>query len=170
MFYISSGRKRTETEWNSLIHSHTRDAVQRHFLFVLPGFVPIPELSYTSRHPGVELSDITTSLKTIMTQAQLDAGVPARTFTFMGRLGVRRERDIIELAKAKPLAVHRHAEVAEINGFPGGLGDLVCGGSRGLALRRQIRHDDSAVVSKANSAEGKGAVGPRKQKRGKRQR
>lgn len=64
----------------------------------------------------------------------------------MGRLGVRREGDVIELAEAEPLAVDRHAKVAEINGLPGGLGDLVGGGSWGFALRRQIRHDDSADV------------------------
>lgn len=62
----------------------------------------------------------------------------------MGRLRVGGEGDVVELAKAKPLAVDGHAEVAEINGLPGGLGDLVGGGSRGFALRRQIRHDDSA--------------------------
>lgn len=64
--------------------------------------------------------------------------------TFMGRLWVWGEGDIVELAEAKPLAIDRHAKVAEINGFPGGLGDFVGGGSRGFALRRQIRHDDSA--------------------------
>lgn len=64
----------------------------------------------------------------------------------MGRLGVRREGDVIELAQAKPLAVHGHAKVAEIDGLPRGLRDLVCGRSRGFALRRQIRHDDSADV------------------------
>lgn len=64
----------------------------------------------------------------------------------MGRLWVWGEGDVVELAKAKPLAVDRHAKVAEINGLPGSLGDLVSGGSRGFALRRQIRHDDSADV------------------------
>lgn len=64
----------------------------------------------------------------------------------MGRLRVRGERDVVELAKAEPVAVDRHAKVAEIKGLPGGLGDLVGGGSRGFALRRQIRHDDSAYV------------------------
>lgn len=64
----------------------------------------------------------------------------------MGRLWVWGEGDVVELAKAKPLAVNRHAKVAEINGLPGSLGDLVGGGSRGFALRRQIRHDDSADV------------------------
>lgn len=63
----------------------------------------------------------------------------------MGRLWVWGEGDVVELAKAKPLAVDRHAKVAEINGLPGSLGDLVSG-SRGFALRRQIRHDDSADV------------------------
>lgn len=66
--------------------------------------------------------------------------------TFMGRLGVRGEGDVVELAQAKPLAVHGHAKVAEINGLPCCLRDLVCGRSRGFALRRQIGHDDSADV------------------------
>lgn len=64
----------------------------------------------------------------------------------MDRLGVWRERDVVELAEAKPLAIDRDAKVAQINGLPGSLGDLVCGGSRGFALRRQIRHDDSACA------------------------
>lgn len=64
--------------------------------------------------------------------------------TFMGRLWVWGEGDVVELTEAKPLAIDRHAKVAEINGLPGSLGDLVSGGSRGFALRRQIRHDDSA--------------------------
>lgn len=67
---------------------------------------------------------------------------PARTF--VGRLWVRRERDVVELPQAEPLSVHGDAKVAEIDGLPGGLRDLVCGGGRGLALGRQIRHDDSA--------------------------
>lgn len=64
--------------------------------------------------------------------------------TFMGRLWIWRQRDVVELSKAEPLAVHRHAKVAQINGLSGGLGDLVVVGSGGFALRRQIRHDDSA--------------------------
>lgn len=64
----------------------------------------------------------------------------------MGRLGVWRERDVVELAQAQPVAVDRNTEVAEIKRLPGGLGDLVGGGGGGLALRRQIRHDDSANV------------------------
>lgn len=64
----------------------------------------------------------------------------------MDRLGVWRERDVVELAEAQPLAIDRDAKVAQINGLPGSLGDLVCGGSRGFALRRQIRHDDSACA------------------------
>lgn len=66
--------------------------------------------------------------------------------TFVGRLGVRGEGDVVELAQAKPLAVHGHAKVAEINGLPRSLRDLVCGRSRGFALWRQIGHDDSADV------------------------
>lgn len=66
--------------------------------------------------------------------------------TFVGWLWVWGERDVVELAKAQPLAIDRHAKVAEINGLPGRLGDFVGGGSRGFALRRQIRHDDSAYV------------------------
>lgn len=64
--------------------------------------------------------------------------------TFVGRLWVRGEGDVVELAEAEPLAIDGHAEVAQINGLPGGLGDFVGGGSRRLALRRQIGHDDSA--------------------------
>lgn len=66
--------------------------------------------------------------------------------TFMSRLWVWCERDVIELAKAQPLAIDRDTKVAEINGFPGSLCDLVSGGSWGFTLRRQIRHDDSADV------------------------
>lgn len=62
----------------------------------------------------------------------------------MGWLRVWGEGDVVELTQAKPLAVHRHAKVAEINGLPCSLCDLVCGRSRGFALWRQIRHDDSA--------------------------
>lgn len=76
-------------------------------------------------------------------QTSLDAELICH-ITFMGRLWVWGKGDVVELAKAKPLAIDRHAEVAEIDGLPGGLGDLVGGGSRGFALRRQIRHDDSA--------------------------
>lgn len=68
--------------------------------------------------------------------------------TFMGRLWVWGEGDVVELTEAKPLAIDRHAKVAEINGLAGSLGDLVSGGSRGFALRRQIRHDDSADARK----------------------
>lgn len=78
--------------------------------------------------------------------------------TFMGWLGVRRERDVVELTEAEPLAIDRNTKVAEIDGLPGGLGDLVCGGSRGLALRRQIRHDDSAFA-KTNPRERDGERG-----------
>lgn len=72
----------------------------------------------------------------------------------MGRLGVRCEGDVIELAQAKPLAVHGHAKVAEIDGLPRSLRDLVCGRSRGFALRRQIRHDDSADVRQSQRHRG----------------
>lgn len=64
----------------------------------------------------------------------------------MGWLWVWGEGDVVELAKAQPLAIDRHAKVAQINGLPGGLGDFVGGGSRSFTLRRQIRHDDSADV------------------------
>lgn len=79
----------------------------------------------------------------------------------MDRLGVWRERDVVELAEAQPLAIDRDAKVAQINGLPGSLGDLVCGGSRGFALRRQIRHDDSACARQNQHhrrGKGRGAV------------
>lgn len=76
-------------------------------------------------------------------QASLDAELICH-ITFMGRLGVWGEGDVVEFAQAEPLAIDRNAKVAEINGLPGSLGDLVGGRSRGFALRRQIRHDDSA--------------------------
>lgn len=64
----------------------------------------------------------------------------------MGWLWVWGEGDVVELAKAQPLAIDRHAKVAQINGLSGGLRDFVRGGSRSFTLRRQIRHDDSADV------------------------
>lgn len=73
-----------------------------------------------------------------------DADELINNVTFVGRLGVRGEGDVVELAQAKPLAVHGHAKVAEINGLPRGLRNLVCGRSRGFALWRQVGHDDSA--------------------------
>lgn len=72
--------------------------------------------------------------------------------TFMGWLWVRRERDVVELTEAKPLSIDRNTKVAEIDGLPGSLGDLVSGGSRGLALRCQIRHDDSAFAGQKTTA------------------
>lgn len=84
-----------------------------------------------------------------------DTDTGPATVTFVGRLRVRGERDVVELAQAQPVAVDRHAKVAEIKRLAGGLGDLVGGGGRGLALRRQIRHDDSADVrQKPNRAVG----------------
>lgn len=63
----------------------------------------------------------------------------------MGWLGVGREGDIVELAQAQPFPIYRHAEVAEVNGLPGGLRDLVGGGGWGVALRRQVGHDDDSA-------------------------
>lgn len=60
-------------------------------------------------------------------------------------LRLRSERDVIEFTQTQPLAVHRHTEVAQVDGLTGSLRDLVCGGGWCLALRRQIRHGDSAV-------------------------
>lgn len=64
--------------------------------------------------------------------------------TFLARFGVRRQRDVIQLSQTEPFSIHRHPEFAQIDGFHGSLGDLVCGGSRRIALRRQRGHDDSA--------------------------
>lgn len=64
--------------------------------------------------------------------------------TFVGRLGVGCQRDVIQLAQAQPLSIHGHAEFAKIDGLHGSLSDLVCGGGWHVALRRQSRHDDSA--------------------------
>lgn len=69
----------------------------------------------------------------------------ARAPTFMCWLRLGSERDVIELTQTQPLAVHRHAEVAQVDGLACSLRDLVCGGGGRLALRRQIRHRDSAV-------------------------
>ena len=63
----------------------------------------------------------------------------------MGRLGVGREGDVVELAQAQPFPVHGHTEVAEINGLPGSLRDLVRGGGWGIGLRRQVGHDDDSA-------------------------
>lgn len=94
--------------------------------------------------------------QTVATSPQSDADDLIYHVTFMGRLRVWGERDVVELAQAKPLAVDRHAKVAEINGLPGSLGDLVGCGSRGFALRRQIRHDDSADVQQKQHQRGGG--------------
>jgi len=64
--------------------------------------------------------------------------------TFMGRLWVGGQRDVIQLAQAEPLSIHGHSEFAKIDGLHGSLSDLVGGGGWHVALRRQSRHDDSA--------------------------
>ena len=69
--------------------------------------------------------------------------LPVRTF--VGRLGGGREGDVVELAQAQPFPVHGHTEVAEINGLPGSLRDLVRGGGWGIGLRRQVGHDDDSA-------------------------
>lgn len=69
----------------------------------------------------------------------------ARAPTFMRWLGLGSERDVVEFTQTQPLPVHRHAEVAQVDGLAGSLRDLVGGGGGCFALRRQIRHGDSAV-------------------------
>lgn len=64
--------------------------------------------------------------------------------TFVGRLWVGCQGDVVQLAQAEPFSIHRHSEFAKIDGLHGSLSDLVCGGGWHVALRRQSRHDDSA--------------------------
>lgn len=67
-------------------------------------------------------------------------------FTFVAGLGVGGEGDVVELPQTQPLAVHRHSEVAQVDGLSGRLRDLVRGRGGSVALRGQVRHAASSWV------------------------